>query len=85
MVLCFDHLQIYYLKKLEMKMEILLPFSQMSLNLLDEIPSHQFSEFQHLLDNFWAKVTCYILYFTHVQYPRGKPNWVWAHAAFGLD
>ena len=27
LVLCFNQLQVYYVKKLEMKMEILLPFS----------------------------------------------------------
>ena len=27
LVLCFNQLQVYYLKKLEMKMDILLPFS----------------------------------------------------------
>ena len=46
--------------------------------------SHHFREFQLFLGTFSLKVICFILYYSNTL-RRGKSNWVWAHAVFGLN
>ena len=70
-----------------MAAEVLLPFfiNEPELTYKDEIWVISFVSFNTFLVIFQPKYWFALYFTTQAQHPRQKSNWVWAHAAFGLE